>query len=119
MNPVQLRGKPTSSLVSLQRRLSRLGYQIDERVLEEVAFYLPSLVRDNLTLVLNQDHNFYQKVYQPLVGAESVDPALVLEHVQLLLLAAARAECSMESKEEKMAAQKLRRRAMSLTAFLG
>lgn len=120
MNPVQLRGKPTSSPASLQRRLSRLGYHIDERVLEEVTFYLPSLVRDNLTLVLNQDHNFYQKVYQPLVGADSVDPALVLEHVQLLLLAAARAECSMGSKEEKMAAQKLRETwSNALTAFLG
>jgi hypothetical protein len=120
MNPVQLRGKPTSSHSSLRRKLSRLGYQIDERVLEEVTFYLPSLVRDNLTLVLNRDHNFYQKIYQPLIGAEHIDPALILEHVQLLLLAAARAECSLGSKEEKMAAQKLRETwSNALTAFLG
>jgi hypothetical protein len=115
-----LRGKPTSSHSSLRRKLSRLGYQIDERVLEEVTFYLPSLVRDNLTLVLNRDHNFYQKIYQPLIGAEHIDPALILEHVQLLLLAAARAECSLGSKEEKMAAQKLRETwSNALTAFLG
>jgi hypothetical protein len=120
MNPVVLRGKQTSSRDSLRRGLSRLGYRIDERVLEEVSFYLPSLVRDNLTLVLNRDHNFYQKVYQPLVGAESVDPALVLEHVQLLLLAAARAECSLRSKEERIAAQRLRETwSNALTAFLG
>jgi hypothetical protein len=120
MNPVQLRGKPTGSPPSLRRSLSRLGYQIDEQVLEEVSFYLPSLVRDNLTLVLNLDHDFYQKVYKPLVGAEHLDPALVLEQVQLLLLAAARAECSLGSKEEKRAAQKLRETwSNALTAFLG
>ena len=119
MKPMALRGERTSNPASLQRRLSRLGYQIDERVLEEVSFYLPSLVRDNLTLVLNRDHHFYQKVYQPLVGADHVDPALVLEHVQLLLLAAARAECSLRSKEEKMVAQKLRETwSNALTAFL-
>lgn len=120
MKPVQLRGKPTSSPSSLHRKLSRLGYQIDEQVLEGVTFYLPSLVRDNLKLVLNRDHHFYQKVYKPLVGAEHLDPALVLKHVQLLLLAAARAECSLGSKEEKRAAQRLRETwSNALTAFLG
>ena len=61
---------------------------IDEKTINALSFYVPSLVGDNLKVVLNRDHNFYQKVYQPLFGAERVEPALVLEHLQLLLLAA-------------------------------
>lgn len=120
MKPVALKGKLSSNGHSLQRNLSRLGYQIDDRVLEEVSFYAPSLVRDNLTLILNRDHTFFQKVYKPLLDAKTADPALVLEHVQLLLLAAARAECSLRSKEEKIAIQRLRETwSNALTAFLG
>lgn len=99
--------------------LSRLGYEINEQALEDVSFYLPSLVRNNLKLVLNQDHNFYQKVYQPLMRAEHLEPSLMLEHLQLLLLAAARAECSMNSKEERTVAERLRHGwSNALTAFL-
>jgi hypothetical protein len=120
MNPVVVRGKQSEGVANtLRRKLSRLGYKIDEQVLEEVSFYLPSIVRDNLTLTLNRDHNFYQKIYRPLVDAENVDAARVLEHVQLLLLAAARAECSIRSKEEKVAVQRLRETwSNALTAFL-
>ena len=99
--------------------LLRLGYEINEQVLEDVSFYLPSLVRNNLKLVLNQDHNFYQKVYQPLIRAEHLEPSLMLEHLQLLLLAAARAECSMKSKEERTVVERLRHGwSNALTAFL-
>jgi hypothetical protein len=99
--------------------LSRLDYKIDEQVLEDISFYLPSLARNNLKLVLNRDHNFYQKVYWPLVRADRVEPSLMLEHLQLLLLAAARAECSMKSKEERRVAEHLRHGwSNALTAFL-
>ena len=88
-------------------------------LIEDVSFYLPFFAHDNLKLVLNRDHSFYQKVYQPLVRAEPVEPSLMLEHLQLLLLAAARAECSMKSKEERMAAEHLRHSwSNTLTAFL-
>jgi hypothetical protein len=119
MRPVASRGQESSSSPSLQRRLSRLGYRIDERILEEVSFYLPSLTREKLTLTLNRDHNFYQKVYRPLIKAEHVNSAMVLNHLQLILLAAARAECSLRSKEEKLAAQRLRETwSNALMAFL-
>ncbi|MBI3304249.1 MAG: ATP-binding protein, partial [Deltaproteobacteria bacterium] len=99
--------------------LSRLGYEINEQVLEDVSFYLPSLGRNTLKLVLNQDHTFYQKVYQPLIKAEHLEPARMLEHLQLLLLAAARAECSMKSQEERTVAERLRHGwSNALTAFL-
>ena len=98
---------------------SRLGYVIDETTADALSFYVPSVVRDNLKVALNRDHNFYRKVYQPLLGEGRVETTLVLEHLQLLLLAAARAECALRSKVEKEVAVRLREGWSNvLTAFL-
>ncbi|MBS1853933.1 MAG: ATP-binding protein [Acidobacteria bacterium] len=98
---------------------SRLGYVIDEASANALSFYVPSLVRENLKIVLNKDHSFYHKVYEPLLGAERVEPALMMERLQLLLLAAARAECGLRSKTERATAEKLRAAwSNALTAFL-
>jgi hypothetical protein len=118
IKPVAVRSNRTNG--TLLRRLSRLGYQIDEQSLREASFYLPSIVRDSLTLILNRDHSFYQKIYRPLAETERLDSTLVLEKVQLVLLAAARAECALESELEKSVARKLREAwSNALMAFLG
>lgn len=47
-------------------------------------------------------------------------PALMLQHLQLLLLSAARAECGLKTKSDREAAEALRRSwSNALTAFLG
>src|SRR2546425_10906695 len=99
MEPLDRVGSSIPCLVRPHLAFSHLGYEIDEQTLEDVSFYLPSFAHNNLKLVLNQDHNFYQKVYRPLAKAEPVKQSLMLEHLQLLLLTAVRAECSMETKE--------------------
>jgi hypothetical protein len=120
MQPLRVRGASASRVGKLGLHGSRLGYIIDEKTTNALSFYVPSLVGDNLKVVLNRDHNFYQKVYQPLFGSERVEPALVLEHLQLLLLAAARAECGLRSRVEKETAERLREAWSNvLTAFLG
>jgi hypothetical protein len=120
MQPLRVHGISASRLGKLGQNGSRLGYMIDEKTINALSFYVPLLVGDNLKVVLNRDHNFYQKVYQPLFGAERVEPALVLEHLQLLLLAAARAECGLRSRVEKETAERLREAWSNvLTAFLG
>jgi hypothetical protein len=120
MEPIRIRSAspaPTGKKFDLNG--SRLGYIVGETSANALSFYVPSLVRDNLKVVLNRDHNFYQKVYRPLVGAERVEPALVVEHLQLLLLAAGRAECALRSRAEKETAEKLRETWSNvLTAFL-
>jgi hypothetical protein len=119
IQPLQLRGKNGSSGRFL-RNGSRLGYVFDEDTINGLCFYVPLIVRENLRVVLNREHHFYQKVYQPLLGTGQVDPARALERVQLLLLAAARAECGLKSKEERRVAEKLRESWSNvLTAFLG
>jgi hypothetical protein len=99
--------------------LSRIGYQISEEGLDDVSFYQPSLARNKIKLVLNQDHRFYGKVYHPLSSSVTVPPSLMLEHLQLMLLSAARAECGLRSNLDRKVAEELRRTwSNALTAFL-
>jgi hypothetical protein len=119
MRPLQVRGKNVR-VARIKENGSRLGYAFDEETLNELCFYVPSIVRDKLKVVLNRDHHFYTQVYQPLLDAASVESSRALEQLQLLLLAAARAECGLNSKEERHVAEKLREAWSNvLTAFLG
>jgi hypothetical protein len=87
--------------------------------LEDVSFYRPSLAHERLTLTLNRDHSFYQKIYQPLAATQQIESARVLNQLQLMLLAVGRAECGLQSVEEKIAVQRLRETwSNALTAFL-
>ena len=119
MVPVVLRGRTASSSASLGGRITQLGYRINEHVLEDVSFYRPSLAHERLTLTLNRDHSFYQKIYQPLAATQQIESARVLNQLQLMLLAVGRAECGLQSVEEKIAVQRLRETwSNALTAFL-
>jgi len=119
MVPVVLRGRPAHSSPRLRGRITQLGYRIDEQVLEEVSFYRPSLAHERLTLTLNREHNFYQKIYQPLAATQQIESARVLNQLQLMLLAVGRAECALRSAEEKIAVRRLRETwSNALTAFL-
>lgn len=119
MVPVVSRGRRTQNAPRIRERIIHLGYRIDEKVLEEVSFYRPSLTQERLTLTLNRDHNFYQKIYQPLVATRQVESARVLNQLQLMLLAVGRAECALKSVEEKIAVRRLRETwSNTLTAFL-
>ena len=119
MQPLKVQGGAASLSKKFGSNGTRLGYVIDETTANALSFYVPSVVRDNLKVALNRDHNFYQKVYQPLLGEGQVEAALALEHLQLLLLAAARAECALRSKVDKEVAVRLREGWSNvLTAFL-
>jgi hypothetical protein len=87
--------------------------------LEDVSFYRPSLANERLTLTLNRDHNFYQKIYLPLAATQQIESARVLNQLQLMLLAVGRAECALQSAEERIAVRRLRETwSNALTAFL-
>jgi hypothetical protein len=119
MVPVVLRGRSAHSSPRLRGRISHLGYRIDEQVLEDVSFYRPSLANERLTLTLNRDHNFYQKIYLPLAATQQIESARVLNQLQLMLLAVGRAECALQSAEERIAVRRLRETwSNALTAFL-
>ncbi len=117
MQPLNLRAMMRSE--KIKRNGSRLRYTIEEAEGDGLSFYAPSLVRDRLKLALNRDHSFFKKVYQPLLESQGMASRVELQHLQLLLLAAGRAECALKSKKEKESVQKLRNVwSNTLTAFL-
>jgi hypothetical protein len=101
MQPLSLRAMLQSAKIN--RNGSRLNYTIEEVVGDGLSFYAPSLVRDCLKLTLNREHSFFKKVYQPLLESQSMESRLALQHLQLLLMAAGRAECAMKSKRRRKA----------------
>jgi hypothetical protein len=119
MIPVVHRGRAEHTSPRLRGRIAQLGYRIDEQVLEEVSFYRPSLAHERLTLTLNSEHNFYQKIYRPLATTQQIESSRVLNQLQLMLLAVGRAECALLSAEEKIAVRRFREKwSNALTAFL-
>jgi len=119
MVPMVLRDRMAHTSPRLRGRITKMGYRIDERVLEEVSFYRASLAHERLTLTLNREHNFYQKIYQPLAATRQIESARILNQLQLVLLAVGRAECALRSAEERIAARRLRETwSNALTAFL-
>jgi hypothetical protein len=117
MHPLPVRSSGNASKIGTNG--SRLGYTIEEAVTSALSFYSPALVRDRLRVVLNSEHSFYKKIYEPLLKAEAPDTRLALRNLQLLLLAVGRAECAITSRKDKEAVQKLRNAwSNTLTAFL-
>jgi hypothetical protein len=117
MQPLKLRAFPPSG--TLGTNGTRLQYAINDAVTNTISFYEPSLVRDRLKLVLNRDHSFYKKVYEPLLQSEQLENKLALEHLQLMLLALGRAECALSNRQAKEAIKQLREAwSNTLTAFL-
>ncbi len=120
LSPIGSRSGSEIPSTSTLRMMPRLRYMISEEGLDDVSFYLPLMYRDRLRLVLNRDHQFFNKIYGPLLAEKPVPTALMLQHLQLLLLSAARAECGLRTKPEREAAKALRRGwSNALTAFLG
>jgi hypothetical protein len=103
----------------VEAALARLQYKIEAVVTDDMAFYMPSLHRDRLRLVLNREHEFFRRVYEPLLQEKSISPRVMVQHFQLLLLSAARAECGLRSQQDRDAALNMRRSwGNALTAFL-
>ena len=103
----------------VEAALSRIKYQIEATSTQDMAFYMPSLERDMLKLLLNRDHEFFRRVYEPLLQEKNIPPRVMVQHLQVLLLSAARAECGLRERRDREAALKLRRNwSNALTAFL-
>ena len=59
-------------------------------------------------LVLNPDHPFYKLVYKPLLESEDQRDVALRTSIDLVLLAAARAEALLEGKDALKVAEQLR-----------
>ncbi len=117
--PTKARTRDKSVLDSLKKELSRVSqtdvkrgkcvaYQIVPKALKETNFFNHARAADRLLLVINPDHPFYKIVYKPLLESEDQRDVATRMSIDLLLLAAARAEALIEGKEALEAVEKLR-----------
>jgi len=76
---------------------------------ESGPFYRPVVSDDVLVAVVNSDHLFYRKFYEPLVSQNVLDPARASHVINLMLLAATRAEALFNGKDERRTLAKFRK----------
>lgn len=72
-------------------------------------FYKPLVADGVLVAVLNSNHLFFRKFYEPLVGQNGLDPAKASHVINLMLLAATRAEALFNNKDERKTLAKFRK----------
>ena len=117
--PAMARPRDTLVLESLKKELSRppqtvrehedgVEYRIVPKALSDTCFFNYARAKGKLVLVLNPDHPFYKLVYKPLLESEDPRDVATRMSIDLLLLAAARAEALIEGKEESKVAEQLR-----------
>lgn len=72
-------------------------------------FYKPLVADGVLISVLNSNHLFFRKFYEPLVGQNGLDPTKASHVINLMLLAATRAEALFSNKDERKTLVKFRK----------
>lgn len=92
---------PSGSLPSFQ-------YNILHKKLSQCTLYSFSFDRDRFVLNLNPEHPFYKTIYKPLNESDSAKDLELCERLELLLLAAARSEAMVRTKEDRRILEKHR-----------
>lgn len=117
--PPKPRPRDKAVLESLKKELKQQGaergddqggveYRIVPKALSDTCFFNYARAEGKLVLVLNPDHQFYRLVYKPLLESEDQRDVAVRTSIDLLLLAAARAEALLEGKDALKVAEQLR-----------
>jgi hypothetical protein len=96
-----------------------MSYRLEERLLEELSFFLPVVSHDEIVVLLNTAHPFYERVYRGSFANHSDGALQHQQHLELLLFAAARAEATARTRAEQAVARRLRESwSNTLAAFL-
>lgn len=84
-------------------------YHLVEDELADACFFKSVRVNGAVVGVMNPRHAFYKTVYEPIVAGREYDPGEVANALQLVLLAAARAELSFTEAGQRAAVEAFRR----------
>ena len=96
-----------------------LVYRVEHRTLDESSFFIPLLSRRELIVLLNEEHAFYKQIYAPIVRASGEWQDRFRQYVELLLFAAARAECNIPDEKRQKWARSVRESwSKTLASFL-
>ena len=69
-------------------------YRIVEADVKDSSFYSCIVTNGHFVLAINPDHPFFRRVYKPLSDLDTAEAKQARTHIELLLIAAARAEAS-------------------------
>lgn len=86
-----------------------LQYRIVQHELKDASFFSFGLKEGLLVLALNPEHPFYRRVYKPLMDDESEQARATRSKIELMLLAAARAEATASRDSQREALAQFRR----------
>lgn len=107
---LMLCGLPSSQIISGEKSnlIRGLTYRIETRSIADKSFFVPLLDEHEIVVLLNEDHPFNQCVYSPFVRLSNQDAGLTVQHLELILLAAARAECTVSPNDKLSVIKTLR-----------
>jgi hypothetical protein len=95
-----------------------LDYRIVEASMKETSFFSFAITNGRFVLILNPEHPFYRRVYRPLSELETAEAKQARTHLDLVLLAAARAEAAAARSERPGVAANRSRWSDILATFL-
>ena len=96
-----------------------LSYRIEHRRMDENSFFIPRLGSRELVVQLNEDHPFYEFVYAPYVRSSEPVAKTLYKYLELVILAAARAECRVSPTDSQSLVKTMREEwSKNLAAFL-
>lgn len=78
-----------------------LSYRIETKKINEKSFFVPLLNEQEIVVLLNENHPFFECIYSPSVRLSNQDTKLVCQHLELTILAAARAECTVSPTDKQ------------------
>lgn len=84
-----------------------LGYRIETKKISDQSFFVPMLTEQEIVVLINENHPFYECIYSPFVRLSNQDLKL-FQHLELTLLAAARAECTLSPTDKKSVIRTMR-----------
>jgi len=106
--------------VNLASGLPGFKYRIEAKVLKDVSFFIPVVSGPEVLILLNEEHPFYERIYSQVIARDDFEKKHFLQALELLILSAARAECSVVSEGGRKYASSLRHSWSNvLAAFLG
>ncbi len=94
-------------------------YRIIEEAIRDTSFFSWAMDQGQIVLVLNPEHPFYREIYKPLADGDTPRDQHLRSKLELLLLAAVRAEATSRNKESAERLSKHRREwSNTLATFL-
>lgn len=90
-------------------QLYGLSYKLEHKTILDPSFFVPIFLQDVLTVILNEQHPFFEKVYIPIVNSTDFNSKIFRNNIELLLFAIARAESCVTTNSAKEQVISLRR----------